>query len=178
VKVLRAMRTLGEGVLLLAFLLLATSGCRGAKFDGTEYRDREVAFRLSYVPGELRALRSGDAKIAFQNDRAGSTIAISARCGVDSDDVPLRALVQHLFIQLTDRQTISEKEFVLDGRAALEMELGASLDGVKRHFVVAVLKKDGCVYDFIHVDGGGSSSQLETSRADFRKLVAGFSTLE
>jgi hypothetical protein len=178
VKVLRKMRTLRKGALVLVFLAFTLGGCRGARFDGTDYRDREVAFRLASVPPDLRALRSDDAKVAFQNDRAGSTIAISARCGVDSDDVPLRALVQHLFIQLTERQTISEKEFVLDGRAALEMEIEAYLDGVKRRFVVTVLKKDGCVYDFIHVDGGGSSSQLEASRADFRKLVAGFSTLD
>lgn len=151
--------------------------CGGAQFDGTEYRDKEVAFRLSYVPAGLRSLESGESKVAFQNEQAGSTIAISARCGVDSDDVPLRALVQHLFLQLSDREVISEKEFVLDGRAALEMEIDAHLDGVRRHFVVTVLKKDGCVYDFVHVDGGGPGAALEDSRKDFRKIVRGFSTL-
>jgi hypothetical protein len=162
-------------------LLLGTTallGCGGAQFDGTEYRDKEVAFRLAYVPAGLSALESGDAKIAFQNEQAGSTIAISARCGVDSDDVPLRALVQHLFLQLSDREVISESEFTLDGRAALEMEMDAHLDGVRRHFVVTVLKKDGCVYDFLHVDGSAPSPALEGSRRDFRKMVRGFSTLK
>lgn len=156
----------------------ATQGCGGAQFDGTEYRDKEVAFRLAYVPTGLSSLDSGESKIAFQNEKAGSTIAVSARCGVDSDDVPLRALVQHLFLQLSDRELVSENEFTLDGRAALEMEIEAHLDGVRRHFVVTVLKKDGCVYDFLHVDGGASTPELEGSRKDFRKLVRGFSTLE
>lgn len=159
------------------FGAVATPSCGGAQFDGTEYRDKEVAFRLSYVPAGLSPLESGESKVAFQNEQAGSTIAISARCGVDSDDVPLRALVQHLFLQLSDREVVSEKEFTLDGRAALEMEIDAHLDGVRRHFVVTVLKKDGCVYDFLHVDGGGTGPALGGSRRDFRKMVRGFSTL-
>lgn len=174
------LRQLASKVLLISALLMGagTTSCGGAQFDGTEYRDKEVAFRLAYVPAGLSQLESGESKIAFQNEQAGSTVAISARCGVDSDDVPLRALVQHLFLQLSDRELVSEKEFTLDGRAALEMEIDAHLDGVRRHFVVTVLKKDGCVYDFLHVDGGAPSPALEGSRADFRKLVRGFSTLE
>lgn len=156
----------------------AIVGCGSAQFDGTEYRDKEVAFRLAYVPTGLTPLKSAESKVAFQNEQVGSTIAVSARCGVDSDDVPLRALVQHLFLQLADREVISEKEFALDGRAALEMEIEAHLDGVRRHFVVTVLKKDGCVYDFLHVDGGAENPALLGSREDFRKLVRGFSTLE
>lgn len=164
---------------MFSFLLGAgaTISCGGAQFDGTEYRDKEVAFRLAYVPAGLTPLESGESKLAFQNKQVGSTVAVSARCGVDSDDVPLRALVQHLFLQLSDREIVSEKEFTLDGRAALEMEIDAHLDGVRRRFVVTVLKKNGCVYDFLHVDGGASSPALEGSRADFRKMVRGFSTL-
>lgn len=164
--------------LAVPLLVLPMTGCAGTQFDGSEYRDKEVAFRLSYIPSGLRTLDSDESKLAFQNDVAGSTLAVSARCGVDSDDVPLRALVQHLFLQLTERELISEKEFILDGRAALEMELEAYLDGVLRHFVVVVMKKNGCVYDFMHVDGGGSTAALEASRKDFRKMVRGFSTLE
>lgn len=156
--------------------LLAVA-CGGASFNGVEYRDKEVAFRLGAVPAGLRQVQASDAKVSFQNDEAGVTVAVAARCGQESDDVPLRALVQHLFIQFTERQLISEKEFSLDDRAALEMEMKARLDGVPRHFIVTVLKKDGCVYDFLHIDGGGQSSILEQSRADYRQMVRGFHTL-
>ncbi len=164
--------------LFFCLLVFGAGACASSQFDGTEYRDKEVAFRLSYLPSGLRALGSSDSKLAFQNDQAGSTMAISARCGVDSDDVPLRALVQHLFLQLTDRELVSEREFSLDGRAALEMEMEARLDGVRRHFVVVVMKKNGCVYDFVHVDGGAESPALTSSREDFKKVVRGFSTME
>lgn len=163
--------------LALPILLLLALACSGVQFDGVEYRDKEVAFRLGPIPAGAKQLKSEDSKLAFQDNRIGSTVAVSARCGLDSDDVPLPALLQHLFLQMKNRQTITEREFILDGRAALENELTAQLDGVRRHFVVIVLKKDGCVYDFLHVDGDSSDPTIAQSRSDFRSMVEGFRTL-
>jgi hypothetical protein len=153
------------------------SGCAGRTFDGQVYRGDDVSFRLGPIPASARQVEASDALVAFRDDEAGSTIAVSARCGQDSDDVPLRALVQHLFLHFTERRTIAEKEFTLVHRAALEAELEAALDGVSSHFVVVVLKHDGCVYDFVHVDGGGDSPAIERSRTDFRAMVRGFEVL-
>lgn len=164
--------------LFSAMLASSTSGCAGSRFNGVEYRDKEVAFRLGPLPSGSRELQADDAKLSLQNDEIGATVAVAARCGQDSDDVPLKALLAHLFIQFTDRQILSEEELTLDGRAALEMELTARLDGVPRHFLVAVLKKNGCVYDFLHVDGGGDDARLIQSRDDFRQMVRGFQTLQ
>lgn len=158
-------------------ILLLAGGCKQAHFDGVEYRDSDVAFRLGRIPEGMREIYSDDAKVTLHDEPLGTMIAIAARCGEEADDVPLRALVQHLFLQFTDRQLISEETYMLDGRRALEMELTARLDGVPRHFVVVVLKKDGCVYDMYHVDGGGDGAALLASRADFRKMVEGFRTL-
>lgn len=165
--------------LVLLYLLPFTQlACTKSQFDGVEYRDQDVAFRLGQVPSGMRQLDSSEAQVTLVNDQLGTSIAIGARCGQDSDDVPLRALVQHLFLQFTERRIIAEKELRLDGRAALDTELTAELDGVHRHFVVVVLKKDGCVYDMYHVDGGGDRAGLTQSRTDFRKMVAGFRTIE
>lgn len=177
---LRSLRLKSAGTSALGLLLLfmfCLPGCGGAQFDGVEYRDKEVAFRLGPTPVGAVQLKSNDAKLAFQNDQIGATVAVSARCGLDSDDVPLQALVQHLFLQIENRQTVTEQSYTLDDRAALEVELVADLDGVRRHFVVVVLKKNGCVYDFLHVDGDGSDARLAQSRADFRRMVKGFRTL-
>jgi hypothetical protein len=158
-------------------VLFLVGACGGAQFDGVEYRDNQVAFRLGPTPAGATQLKSDDAKVAFQDPASGATVAVSARCGLDPDDVPLGALVQHLFLQMEDRSIISEASLTLDGRAALENELTATLDGVRRHFVVTVLKKDGCVYDFVHVDGDGADPRLIQSRQDFRTMVRGFRTL-
>lgn len=159
-------------------MLGLTGACAGRQFDGVEYSDKEVSFRLGALPPGAHEVSSDDAKISLHNEAAGSTVAIGARCGKDGDEVPLRALVQHLFIQFTDRTLLHEEEKVLDGRAALEMEVEARLDGVARRFIVTVLKKNGCVYDFLHVDGGGDDPALVQSRANFRAMVSGFSTRE
>ncbi len=164
-------------LLVAAFSGLWLVGCGGAQFDGTTYSDKDVAFRLGPTPPGMHQLKADDARVAMQNDAAGSTLAVGARCNQDGDDVPLRALVQHLFLQFEDRQITSEREFLLDGRTALRTELTARLDGVRRHFIVVVMKKDDCVYDFLHVDGGGDAPLLRQSRADFDRMINGFVVL-
>lgn len=152
-------------------------GCSRPAFDGRVYKSRDLSFRLGPVPTTARRVDASEALVAFRDDQAGSTIAVSARCGQDGDDVPLRSLVQHLFIHFTNRRILREEEFSLARRAALETELEAALDGVPSHFVVVVTKHDGCVYDFVHVDGGGSSTATQQSRTDFRAMVRGFEVL-
>lgn len=175
---IRALSAVSGAICALLGAIVVSWGCGGAQFNGVEYRDKDVAFRLGQMPAGMRQIASDDARIALQNDRAGVTVAIGARCHRDSDDVPLRSLVQHLFLQFEARQIMSEREFVLDGRNALRTELEARLDGVRRHFVVVVMKKDECVYDFLHVDGGGHAPLLERSRADFDAMIEGFRVLD
>lgn len=162
-----------------SFLTIAwfSAACGGKSFDGRTYRDENVQFRLGVLPSEFQRVSSDESLLAFQDRSSGAMIAVSARCGLDGDDIPLRALVQHLFLQLTDRETVREQPFELDGRDALEMEVSAKLDGVERRFLVVVLKKDGCVYDQVYVDRGGEDAELVRSRNEFRAMARGFKTL-
>lgn len=160
-----------------ALAALVSTGCSRSAFDGRVYRSSEFSFRLGPIPTTARQVDASEALVAFRDDQAGSTIAVSARCGQDGDDVPLRSLVQHLFIHFTNRRIVREEEFSLARRAALETELDAALDGVSSHFVVVVTKHDGCVYDFVHVDGGGNGPAVQQSRTDFRAMVRGFEVL-
>jgi len=171
------LRAVCLGVAMSSALLLGALACSPPPFDGHEYRKDDLAFRLGPIPASARQVEASEALVAFRDDEAGSTIAVSARCGQDGDDVPLRALVQHLFIHFTDKRVLSEHDLSLARRAALESELEATLDGVSSHFVVVVLKHDGCVYDFVHVDGGGNSAAVVQSRNDFRTMVHGFEVL-
>ena len=66
---------------------------------------------------------------------------------------------------------------MLDARGALRTEMRASLDGVPMHFVAIVLKKNGCVYDFININPSPLSSAGKQSVAEFDRFVAGFRTL-
>ena len=93
----------------------------------------------------------GHALLAFRDDAQSATIGVNGRCGKDGDDVPLQALTHHLFLHFTDREVISQKTLTLDGRDAMRTEMLAELDGVPKRFTIYVLKKDGCVYDMLHI---------------------------
>ena len=154
----------------LATAILA-SACGGPHFNGSVYDDGKLHFRTGPVPADWRQIEADGTLLAFHNDRASATVALNGRCGVDGDDVPLASLTQHLFLQFTDRQERSQRELKLDGRAALRTDLVGKLDGVPKRFLVYVLKKDGCVYDFWRI----SEPDADDS-GPFEAFVQGFTT--
>jgi hypothetical protein len=156
----------------LAPLLLAIGlGCAGPRFDGQVFRQGDIAFRLERLPTSWRHIEVSDTALAFRDDDNAATVAVNGRCGKDAEDVPLQSLTQHLFLQFTERQLENQELFPLDGREALRTELTAKLDGVPKYFHVVVLKKDGCVYDFMQI----ANQRLEGD--EFLDFVRGFSSL-
>jgi hypothetical protein len=147
-----------------------SSGCAAPAFDGRLFRKDDVTFRLAHLPPSWRQIEINDTALAFRDDARGATVAINGRCGRDADDVPLQSLTQHLFLQFTERQIESQQLMPLDGREALETQMVAKLDGVEKHFHVVVLKKDGCVYDFLQIAGERQDAEA------FRHFVSGFSS--
>lgn len=153
----------------------STLCCASSGFDGRVYHDGDMRFRVGQVPGSWRAIEVDDARLAFRDDTANATVALNGRCKVDGDDVPLASLTQHLFLEFTDRTQVSQAPVSLDGREALRTEVNAALDGVKKQYLVYVLKKDGCVYDFMYI---ADQSADAASRARFEQFVQGFATLD
>jgi hypothetical protein len=167
------MRVLLCALGLSAWVLFALPGCGGPTFDGKVYRGSDVSFRVGPLESDWRRIDVDGALLAFRDDESGATIAMNGRCGLDGDDVPLHALTHHLFLNFTKRRVESQQAVTLDGREALRTELSADLDGVSKQFVVYVLKKDGCVYDFLWIGADGSP---QASAAEFQQFVQGFST--
>ncbi len=159
------------GVTALALGLIV--GCAGSSLDGQVYRGEGLRFRVGPPAQDWRPIDSSQSLLAFRDDRGRATVALDGRCGKDGDDVPLTALTRHLFLYFTERKVLSERPFTLDGRQALRTEMQADLDGVPKRFTVVVLKKDGCVYDFIYVEDMPGSP---AGRLDFDRFVAGFKT--
>ena len=159
-------RTLGLALVLTAF------ACAPKKFDGRVYQNDELAFRVGPTPGSWRPIEVDDALLAFRDDQHGTTVAVSGRCNRDGDDVPLSSLTHHLFLHFTEREVHSQKRIDVAGRESLRTELTASLDGVSKRYVVYVLKKDGCVFDFLLI--------ADSDRAPVRPFddfVSGFQTV-
>lgn len=133
-----------------------------------------MTFRLGEIPQGWEQIQISEAKLAFRNDAQQATALVNARCDQDGEDAPLSALTQHLFLLFTEREIVEQSLVPLDGREAMHTVLNAKLDGVPKAFDVYVLKKDGCVYDFVLI------SSLETfdgAAPGFRGFVSGFRTV-
>lgn len=162
----------GACVVLAGCLLAAsTLACSPSHFDGRVFRKGDVAFRLERLPESWRNIEVGDTALAFRDDENAATVAINGRCGKDAEDVPLQSLTQHLFLQFTERHLEDQEVFPLDGREALRTEMIAKLDGVPKYFHVVVLKKDGCVYDFLQI------ANQHQDKDRFLDFVRGFTSL-
>jgi hypothetical protein len=148
------------------------ASCAHSAWDGRTYANDTVRFRTGPVAPTWRRIDAGYALLAIRDSGRDLVISVNGRCGKDSDDVPLAALTNHLFLYFTERQILRQDTLPLDSREALRTELSAKLDGVPRRFVVYVLKKDGCVYDFILV---AAPSVAPGSIGEFDQFVSGFS---
>jgi hypothetical protein len=169
------MRAAFSCVALLSFV----AACGGSSFDGRIYDDGKLRFRTGPIPASWRRIEADGTLLAFRDDRRDTTMAVNGRCGVDGDDVPLVSLTQHLFLHFTDREIKSQREVMLDERAALRTEIVGKLDGVPMHFLVYVMKKNGCVYDFWRIGAApppSSDAALHGPSAEFELFVQGFST--
>jgi hypothetical protein len=160
--------------LVVSALAFGLGACSGPSLAGGVYRADDLAFRLGELPPGHEPLDAGNGRLAFRDERTKSTILINARCAMDGDDVPLVALTNHLFMTFTERKTIEQKLEPLDGREALHTLMHAKLDGVPKAFDVYVLKKDGCVYDFVNI---ASPETFDRVRPGFERFVLGFHTL-
>lgn len=161
-------------VLVLFPMLGAVVSCGGSGFDGHVFRSEEVVFRVGSIPEQWHRIDAGETVLAFRDDRTPASIAVTGRCGKDGDDVPLESLTHHLFLEFTERRIESQTRINLDGREALHTDLLAKLDGVEKRFTIFVLKKNGCVYDFMHIAPPGAPTE---SRQRFVTFVEGFSTI-
>jgi hypothetical protein len=160
--------------LTVSVLGMALGACSGSTFQGGVYRSADVAFRVGNLPPGYRPVDAGKGRLAFRDDETMTTILVNARCGHADDDVPLIALTNQLFMTFTERQPFEQRIEPMDGREALHTAMRAKLDGVAKTFDVYVLKKDGCVYDFVAI---ASPETADRTRPVFERFVAGFHTL-
>ncbi len=159
---------------LVALLAAACGGAAHGSFDGGVYRDGPIAFRLPPVPPSWRRIDATDAALAFRDDPHEATVLLNARCRKPDDDTPLVALTNHLLMGSTEREFVSQKPEPFDGREALHTHVKAKWDGVPMELDVFVMKKDGCIYDFVYM---AAPAGFAEGSASFEAVVKGFHTL-
>jgi hypothetical protein len=157
----------------LAGVTSAACGGSRAAFDGTTYRSGAVAFRVPAMPAGWQRVDVTDAALAFRDDAHDASALVNARCGEKDGDAPLVALTNHLVMGMTERVVSLEETIPFDGREARHTRMAAKLDGVARELDIYVLKKDGCVYDFVYV---AAPEHAIAGMPAFDAFVRGFHT--
>ncbi len=170
----RASRLAGIAGIAGLFALVACAGTARKSFDGGVYRDGPVAFQVPPVPAGWRVVQVTDASLAYRDEQHGASILVNARCHRPDEGTPLLALTNHLLMGSTTRDVVSQETEPFDGREALHTKLRASWDGVPMAFDIYVMKKDGCIYDFVYM---GDPAGYDPGARDFEAFVGGFRTL-
>jgi hypothetical protein len=161
--------------------LVAAIGCGSAppRLEAGVYREGPVAFRIGDVPTDWHPVRVEGATLAFRDEPHLASILLDGRCYRKDDDVPLVALTDHLLMGTTGREIFSQETVPFDEREAMHTRLRAKLDGVPMDYDIFVLKKDGCVYDFVYVADPrkGTSEESESGKGAFERFTSTFHTL-
>lgn len=128
------------------------------------------AFRLGVLGSVWKQKKIDVRALVFVNSQDGATITVDSWCKGAFDDAALATLADQVFLGYLGVKPLSQKNFRLDGREALQKAVAASLDGVPVYLNVVVLKMNGCVFDFVYV----STPQSLPSQKDFQQMVDGF----
>jgi hypothetical protein len=158
----------------LAALALGSGCAASGSFDGSVFRDKDVAYQVSPVPAGWHRVEVQGANLAFRDEAHEASILVNSRCASDDRDAPLTSLTEHLIIGTTDRAIASEETIPFDGREARHSVLRAKLDGVPMTYDIFVLKKDGCVFDLVFV---APPARADAGMPGFDRFVRGFHTL-
>lgn len=159
----------------LTLALGCAMGCAGASFRNGVYEDENVRYRVGALGSAWRRVDVEGDDLAFR--RAGfGTISVNSTC-TDYEDVPTTALLNHLLFETRARRFLVEEDVTLDGRGARHVIAQVELDGVPVELEIFLLKKDGCVFDLVHVCGvpapAGASEEFEAFVQRFAVLRVG-----
>lgn len=147
----------------IAGLALAVAACAGsATFDGRRFEKETAAYRIGVPPAGFERVEVDDQDLAFAA-RGRGTVSVHALCE-GYDDVPPRALRNHLLFGFTNLEYVDEEEWVIDGRGALHTIVDAELDGVPVRAETVILVRSGCVFDLAYVSGHAAPAHAEFER--------------
>jgi hypothetical protein len=157
---------------LLAVASVALAACNGHRFHDGVFAKERVRYRVGALERGWRAVAVEENDLAFLSQDSAHSVAVNSTCE-GHGDAPLPVLMQHLLIGFSQREKLTEALARMDGRESLRSRYRAMLDGVPVELDLVVLKKDGCVYDFMYLSAAG---RFDEKRAVFERLLADFRT--
>jgi len=147
---------------LVSLIAVAAAACgSGAQFQfqARVFDNGSVRYRVGPQTAGFERIAVAGNNLAWHDARHG-TISVNSTCK-DYEDVPPRALLNHLWFGMTERVYRVDETVTLDGRAAQHVIADLQLDGVPVTASVYLLVKDGCVFDLTHVAGRATAASAQ-----------------
>jgi hypothetical protein len=161
-------RSAMRGLRLIALACLAGCAHADALENGALHKG-DLTLQLGPIPENWRRIQVDGGDLAYRDEARGASALLDVRCR-RGDDAPLVSLTAHLIIGTTDRAIDKQEVVAFDGREALHTLLYAKLDGVPMRYDIYVLKKDGCVDDFVYV---APPEHFQDGAAEFERFALG-----
>lgn len=110
-------------------------------------KKRETEFGITNkAQWQQRKLRGVD--LYFVNEKDNAILLINAECR-KNNDTPLAGLTSQLLMSFSEVTYKKQDLITVAEREALLSLVSAKMDGVKEELLVAVLKKNRCIYDAV-----------------------------
>jgi hypothetical protein len=123
------------------------------------------------APAGWVTVNPGGADYSWWNSDSGATIYTDSNCEHHFEDSPLIRLVEAQVVALDEVELLHTESRTIMGRAGLSTLHHGSIDGVRVSVRTTVVKRNGCVYDFVMVGPIGQDTSLSES---YDSLVASF----
>ncbi len=159
-----------RGAGLVALACVGLFGCAVTYKDGYFAKDGLKYHVAKLDEAQWRRVDFSGNDLAWVHVGSPHVLAMNATCD-EHGDPPLDVLTTHLTFGFTDKELKLRSDKLLDGREALFSQYTAKLDGVEVELELVVVKKNGCVHDFMYVAPLG---HLEDQRPAFENLLNEF----
>ena len=160
--------------LAILVLWVLAGGCGHAELRDGVFSKPKVRYRMGELSAPWHRVSLKENDVAWTLPTDGHSIAVNSTCQ-GYEDAPLPVLTRHLLVGFAEPQLVEQQSVVLDGREALRSRYQAKLDGVPIELLMVVMKKNGCVYDFMYVSPAG---RFEERLADFERVIQPFKSEE
>ena len=141
-------------------------------FSGGTFAKGDVRYFVGEIPPGWRSQSFKNNDIAYVSEETTHIISVNATCE-GYEDAPLEVLARHLVMGFTDRKLLQQERTMLDGREAQASHYLLRMDGVPVELMVAVMKKDNCVYDLWYISPPG---RFEEKLGTFEEILKRFHT--
>jgi hypothetical protein len=153
-----------------AALVILSSGCVSVNLGGGKGPERSKDVRFEAPGGPFQKLQKTQADAAWQNPANGNSISYLSTCN-ESSDPGLETATEEMISVLGETKTLTQKSYMFDGRAALDTEAEAKVEGVPTKIRTLVFKKNGCLYTLSLL---GVSKTFSDDQKYFDHFVKGF----